>query len=45
MKIKESLGKPGIFWLKLTILDAWDMLNGFITNRATALLLRPSKKN
>ena len=44
MKIKESLEKPGIFWLKFTILDAWDMSNGCVTNRATALSLRPSKK-
>ena len=44
MKIKESLEKPGIFWLRFTILDAWDMSNGFMTNRATALSLRPSKK-
>ena len=44
MKIKESLEKPGIFWLKFTILDAWDMSNGFMTNRATALSLRPQKK-
>ena len=44
MKIKESLEKPGIFWLKFTILDAWDMSNGCMTNRATALSLRSSKK-
>ena len=44
MKIKESLEKPGIFWLKFTILDAWDMSNGCMTNWATAYHCDPQKK-
>ena len=35
MKIKGGLEKSGIFQLKLTILNDWDMRNGFITNWVT----------
>ena len=36
--------KPDIFQLKLTILDVWDMPNGFMTNWVTPWLLLYSKK-
>ena len=33
MKNKRGFGKTlHFFWLKLTILDDWDMSNGFMTN-------------
>ena len=43
MKNKMGFGKTGIFYLKLTFLDVWDMPNGFITNWVTSWSLRPSK--
>ena len=45
MKNKTGFGKSWyLFHLKLTILDVWDILNGFITNCVTPRPLWFSKK-
>ena len=44
MKIKGGLENPGIFLLKLTILNVWNRSNGFMTNCATLWSLWLSKK-
>ena len=44
MKNKGGLEKPGIFQLKLAILDVWDMPNGFMIIWIAPWSLWPSNK-